>query len=115
MKKILEYIVFTFCLVCISSFPNNVFGQEEINVTGKIIEIAADEHIIQVNDRNFVVTAVFVDDGLAADPVPCSFNDLKVGSVVELHVEGKYNGFRRAKEVILFTGDKEKEILNNFE
>lgn len=116
MKKIFGYLVLIVCLIGISSFTGNAVGQEEeIIVTGKIIEIAADEYIIQVKDRNYVVGDVFIDDGLTAAPEPGSFRDLEVGSIVELHVEGKYNGFWRAKKVILFTGDKEKEKLKSLE
>ncbi|MGD9158338.1 MAG: hypothetical protein PVG39_08040 [Desulfobacteraceae bacterium] len=116
MKKILENMVFIVCLVCISSFPGNAVGLEEEEIfTGIIIEIASEDYIIQVKNRNYIVTAVFVDDGITAEPEPGTFRDLKVGSVVEIHFQGKNDGFWRAKKVILFTGDKEKEKLKSLE
>ena len=114
MKKVSGYIAFIACLVCALYLNSNAVGQEqEIKVTGKIIEIATDEHIIQVKNRNYIVTAVFIDDGVTVEPTPGFFGDLKVGSVVELHVMGKSDGFWKANEVIMFTGDKEKEVLRN--
>ena len=116
MKKIFGYMVFIVCLIGISSFAGNVFGQKgEIIVIGKVIEIAADEQIIQVKDHNCIVTAVFIDDGIMPEPMPAFFTDLKIGSIVELHINGRYNGFRQAKKVILFTGKKEKEMLEKAE
>ena len=114
MKKVSGYIAFIACLACVLYFNSNVVGQEgEIKVTGKIIEIAADEHIIQVKNRNYIVTAVFIDDGVTVEPTPGFFGDLKVGSIVELHIIGKSDGFWQANEVIVFKGDKEKEALKN--
>jgi hypothetical protein len=114
MKKVSGYIAFIACLACVLFFSSNAVGQEEeIKVTGKIIEIAAAEYIIQVKNRNYIVTSVFIDDGVKVEPTLGYFGDLKVGSVVELHVMGKSDGFWKAKEVIVFKGDKEKEALKN--
>ncbi len=114
MKIIYRYMVLLICLVCISSYTGNASGQDkEVIDTGEIIEIAEAEHIIQVKNRNYVVTAVFVDDGTTSEPVPGFFTNLKVGSIVELHVKGKNNGFWQAKKVILLTGEKEEEVKKN--
>ena len=116
MKKIIGYMVFTVCLVCISSFANNASGQEkESIVVGKVIEISPNENIIQVKERSYFVTAVYKDDGTVTEPGPGYFGDLKVGSIVELHVQGKYKDFLQAKKVIIFTGNKEKKILQEIE
>ena len=116
MKKIFGYIVLIASLTLIPLFNSSAVEQEEeIIDTGAIIEIAADDHIIQVKNRNYIVTAVFVDDGTRTELEPGFFRDLKVGSIVTIYVNGKSNGFWKAKKVILFTGEKEKEVLKSME
>jgi hypothetical protein len=111
--KPLEIIVF---LICMFSYAGSIYaqGEEEI-VIGQIMEIAAEEHIIMVKDRNYIVMAVFLDDGVSKDPVPTSFNDLKVLDVVMITPGKKSDGFWTAKKVILLTGEKAKAFKNNIE
>lgn len=116
MKKIFGSILLTVFLIGTAAFTGNAVAQQEDEiVTGEVIEIAAAEHIIQVKNRNYVVIAVYIDDGIRSEPEPGFFTDIKVGSLVELHINGKSNGFWQAKEVIIFTGDKEKKVLKSLE
>ena len=115
MKRISGYIVFIVCLVCISSFNISAFGQEELIITDNILEMDPDRRIIQVRDRQYFVTAVFIDDGKSVEPSAGLYYDLKVGNLVELHITGKSNGFWQAKKVIIFTEEKEEEFLKNRE
>ena len=85
--------------------------EEEITVIGEIIEIASNDKIIQVGDRNYIVTTVLIDDGSAKGPVVGRFGNLEVGSLVEVYVGDKSEGFWKAEKVVLFQGSKKTEIL----
>jgi hypothetical protein len=114
MKRIKKDIRLTALLLCLFAFAGFTHAQEvENTVTGEIMELVDTDHIIMVNDHNYVVIAVFVDDGVSKEPLAASFNDLKLGSIVEVHLGiEKSDGFSVAKKVILFTGEKEKEFKN---
>ena len=97
------------CLICLFFFVGITTAQEEDEtVTGEIMEIAEAEHIIMVKDRNYIVFSVHVDDGLSEEPLPASFNDLKVLSIVKITPGEKTEGFWKTKKVILLTGEKAK-------
>ena len=114
MKKISGYIVLIVCLVFISSFNVSVFGQEEeLIITDEILEMDPDKRIIQVRDRHYFVTAVYIDDGISEEPIAALYYDLKVGDLVELHISGKSNGFWQAKEVIILTEEKKNDTNNS--
>lgn len=116
MKKISGYIAFFVCLVLISSFNVSVFAQEgEMVITDKIIEMDPDRRLIQVRNRHYHVTTVFIDDGRTKEPRTGLFYDLKVDDVVEVHVKGKSDGFWQTEKVIIYTGEKKKEFLENRE
>jgi hypothetical protein len=85
--------------------------EEEMTVTGEIIEIASNENIIQVGNRNYIVMTVLIDDGSAKAPVAGRFGNLKVGSLVEIYVGKKSEGFWKADKVVLFLGSKRQEIM----
>jgi hypothetical protein len=113
MNEIRKSLGIITCLICIFFFAGFSIAQEEAaTVTGEIMEIAEPDHIIMVKDRNYIVIAVFVDDGQSEAPLPASFNDLKVGSIVEITAGDKSDGFWTAKKVFLLTGEKEKEFKN---
>ncbi len=119
MKKITGYMAVIICLVCISSFHQNVFAQEEesLIVVDKIMEIGKEPNIIQVRDRNYIVKSVYVDNGVTKEPQPALFRDLEVGNLVEVESNGKKgdDGLWRAKKVTLLTGEKENNILKEKE
>jgi hypothetical protein len=114
MNRIRKTLILIAGFIFIFSFSGFTTAQEvENTVTGEIMELVDTDHIIMVNDHNYVVIAVFVDDGVSKEPLAASFNDLKLGSIVEVHLGiEKSDGFSVAKKVILFTGEKEKEFKN---
>jgi hypothetical protein len=114
MKRIKKVINLTVFLLCVFVFAGFTHAQEVDNkVTGEIRELVDTDHIIMVNDHNYIVIAVFVDDGLSKEPLAASFNDLQVGNIVEIYASGnKSDGFWTAEKVILLTGEKEKEFKN---
>ena len=89
--------------------------EEEITITGEIIEIVPDQNIIQVGNRNYIVRMVYIDDGSAKEPVIGRFGNLGVGSLVEVYVGKKSEGFWKADKVVLFQGAKKNEILKERE
>lgn len=92
-------------------FPNLSIGEEENMVVGEIIEISPNEQIIQVGNRNYIVTYVYIDDGITEEPVMGFFRNLEVGSIVEVHFIDKHDGFWKTEKVILFQGKKREDIL----
>jgi|WetSurMetagenome_2_1015567.scaffolds.fasta_scaffold469818_2 hypothetical protein len=113
MNKIRKSLGIMTCLICIFFFTGFTTAQEEeYTVIGEIRELVDTEHIIMVKERNYIVIAVYVDDGQSEEPLPASFNDLKVGSIVAINVGDKSDGFWTAKKVCLFTGEKEKAFRN---
>ena len=74
-----------------------------------------DENIIQVGNRNYIVQMVFLDDGSAETPRLGSFGNLKLGSLVEISIGDKNEGFWEAKKVVLFIGEKKEDILKDIE
>lgn len=113
MKKIKKSLGIITCLILMISFAGFISAQEEdVTVIGEIMEIAEAEHIIMVNDRNYIVMAVFIDDGVSEEPLLISFNDLKVRDVVVITPGEKSDGFWIAKKVILLAGEKEQEFKN---
>lgn len=116
-KRLLRYIIITVLITGLLILPNTSIGQEkEIKrIIGKIIEMSPKENMIQVKDRNYIVSAVYIDDGSTEDPILGSFSNLEVGDIVEASIGDKYDGFWEAKKVIKFTGDKKKEILKKLE
>ena len=117
MKRISVYVIFIVCLVCISSFNISAIAlEEEIIITDKILEMDTDRRVIQVRNKQYYATTVFIDDGTTDEPRVGLYFDLKVGDIVELHVKPvKSNGFWQTKKVILYKGEKEKEFLENLE
>ena len=106
-KKI---ILLVFCLVCIFCLTNSVAREkEDIIIKGKIIEIEEDKHIIQVRDRNYIVIAVFIDDGKTTEPEPGFFSDLKVGDKVKIAEGNRSGSFWEAKRVVLITEDRDMD------
>jgi hypothetical protein len=97
--------------------PDISKGQEDMvkTVIGEIIEIAPDEYIIQVENRNYIVNAVFIDDGSTELPLPGVFHDLRVGSLVEIQVGNKKDGFWKAKQVTILRGDKKEKVLGELD
>jgi len=115
MKRISVFVIFIVCLVYISSFAKSVIAQEEeIIVTDKILEMQPEKRVIQVGNRQYYVTTVFIDNGTTDEPRTGLYFDLKVGDIVELHITPvKTNGFWQTKKAILYKGKKEKEFLEN--
>jgi hypothetical protein len=86
------------CLICLFFFVGITTAQEEMRQSPvKSWRIAEAEHIIMVKDRNYIVSSVHVDDGLSEEPLPASFNDLKVLSIVKITPREKTEGFWKAK------------------
>ena len=117
MKRISVFVIFIVCLVCISSFNKSVIAQEEeIIVTDKILEMYPEKRVIQVRNRQYYATKVFIDDGTTDEPRVGLYFDLKVGDIVELHITPvKSKGYWQTKKVILYKGEKEKKFLENME
>ena len=88
-------------------------GQEEENtVIGEIIEIVPSENIIQVENRNYIVKMVYLDNGSEGMPVLSRFGNLELGSLVEVYEGDKNNeGFWEAEKVVLFLDAKREAIL----
>jgi hypothetical protein len=109
MNMIRKTLILIAGFICIFPFAGFTTAQEEeYTVIGEIRELVDTEHIIMVKERNYIVIAVYVDDGQSVEPLPASFNDLKLGSIVEISVGDKSDGFWTAKKVCLLTGEKEK-------
>jgi len=117
MKKALRLILITIFIVTPSLLAGISQGQEEENtVIGEIIEIAPSENIIQVENRNYIVKIVYLDDGSAGMPVLGRFGNLELGGLVEVYEGDKNNdGFWNTEKVVLFLGSKREEILETLE
>jgi hypothetical protein len=114
MKKITKTFGIIIYMISMISFSGLTSAQEEENtVIGEIMEIAAEGHIIMVKDRNYIVTAVFIDDGVSEEPMPTSFNDFEIRDVVVITPGVKSDGFWKTKKVILLTGEKAKAFKSN--
>lgn len=116
-KRLMRYIAIVVFITGFFVLPNTSIGQEqeEERIIGKIIEIAPNENIIQIENRNYIVSVVYIDDGLKEDLILGSFGNLEVGDIVEIYIGDKYGSFWRAKKVIKFIGDKKKEILTKLQ
>ena len=116
MRKTLTLTLALTLIVTIFVIIDISHGQdEEETVIGEIIEMVPEENIIQVGNRNYIVQMVLLDDGSAETPLLGSFGNLKLGSLVEISVGNKNEGFWAAKMVVVFTGEKRENILKEIE
>ena len=112
MKKSL-IVIFLMTLFLVPAI--SLAEEEEVTVLGKILEMVPNKGIIQVENYNYKVEEVVIDDGSEGEPVPGSILDLKVGSLVRIYVGEKDKGLWRAKKVVLFLGAKKEEVQRDLD
>lgn len=83
--------------------------------TGTIIEVSANGEYVQIYDKVFQVEMVVLDDGKGRE-VETARSRLREGDLVTVVLKDDKGGeFPVAEKLILYAGDKEKQVGNALE
>ncbi len=76
---------------------------------GRILELGANQSLVQVGDYSFVVGPVFVDSGTGE--VPANRADLQAGQLVQVEVARKGVDLSEAKKIIILKGERLQQAV----